>query len=48
MTCSRIQNAPVRGEIMPWWIEDLEETGESPEVLAEWRRQLATGEARLG
>jgi len=46
--CFRIQNAPVRGEIMAWWIKELEETGEDPEILAEWKRQIEAGEARLG
>ncbi len=45
--CSRIQNAPVRGEIMAWWILDLEESGEDPELLAKWKQQIASGEATL-
>lgn len=45
--CGRIQNAPVRGEIMAWWIEELRDTGENPELLTEWLRQLAAGEAFL-
>ncbi|OGJ22007.1 MAG: hypothetical protein A3J60_02875 [Candidatus Pacebacteria bacterium RIFCSPHIGHO2_02_FULL_46_9] len=45
--CGRVQNSPKREEIMAWWIEEFQDTGESPEVLDEWLRQLAAGEAFL-
>ena len=40
--CSQYQNAPIVDRIPAWWLEEG-----TPEQVAEWKRQLESGEAIL-
>ncbi|MBI5150991.1 MAG: hypothetical protein HZA34_00265 [Candidatus Pacebacteria bacterium] len=40
--CGRLQNAPIRGKIPRWWLEEG-----TTEQIKEWKRQLEAGEATL-
>ncbi len=40
--CGRVQNAPIRGKIPAWWLEEG-----TPEQIQEWKRQLAIGKVIL-